>query len=191
VGASRLAEILEYQDRTLPLGGAPFFTQLLPPYVAGVTMPDIWMGLSLFASLFDAQDPHNHAAFLYRDPVEVDGTTRKASILALEGIGDSFIPNDATRSLAWTLGPIPHLLPTIVPVSYLPVAEGPIQGNVDAETTAAFVQFAPAGIPGIPPSPGCEFQGEGHYCAQTAPEARALRASFYASAVAGVPVVER
>jgi hypothetical protein len=191
VGADRLAEILEYQDRTLPLGGAPFFTELLPPFVAGVTMPDIWMGLSLFASLYDGQDPHNHAAFVYRDPVEVDGTTRKASILVLEGIGDSFIPNDATRSLAWTLGPVPHLAPTIVPVPYLPVAEGPLQGNVDAETTAAFVQFAPAGIPGVPASPGCEFQDEGHYCAQTAPEARALRAGFYASALEGVPVVER
>ena len=96
-----------------------------------------------------------------------------------------------TRSLAWTLGPIPHLAPTVVPVSYLPVVDGPLQGNVDPETTAAFVQFAPAGIPGLPPSPGCELQGEGHYCAQTAPGARALRAAFYTSAVEGVPVVER
>jgi len=121
----------------------------------------------------------------------VDGTTRKASILVFEGIGDSFIPNNATRSLAWTLGPIPHLAPVVVPVSYLPVADGPLQGNVNAETSAAFVQFAPSGIPGIPPSPGCIFQEEGHYCAQTAPEARELRASFYRSAVDGVPVIER
>jgi hypothetical protein len=191
VGADRLAEILEYQDRTLPLGGDPFFTELLPPFVPGVTMPDIWMGLSLFQLLYDRQDPHNHAAFLYRDPVVVDGTTRKASILVLEGIGDSFIPNNATRSLAWTLGPIPQLAPPIVPVSYLPLAGPPLQRNVDPETTAAFVQFAPDGIPGIPPSPGCVFNEEGHYCAQTAPEARALRAGFYRSALDGVPVIDR
>jgi hypothetical protein len=191
VGAQRLSEILEYQDRTLPLGGPRLFTQLLPPYVAGVTMPDIWMGLTLFQMIFDPQDPHNHASFLYRNPVEVGGTTRKASILVLEGIGDSFIPSNATRSLAFALGPIPHLAPVVVPVSYLPVADGPIQANVDSETSAAFVQFAPAGIPGVPASPGCEAQTEGHYCAQGAPEALALRAGFYRSAVDGVPVIER
>jgi hypothetical protein len=191
VGAQRLAEILEYQDRTLPLGGPRLLTELLPPFVQGVTMPDIWMGLSLFQMIFDRQDPHNHASFLYRDPLPVDGTTQKASILVFEGIGDSFIPSDATRSLAFALGPLPHLAPVVVPVSYLPVTQGPIQANVDAETSAAFVQFAPKGIPGVPPSPGCLAQSEGHYCAQTAPEARALRRSFYRSAVEGVPVIAR
>jgi hypothetical protein len=62
---------------------------------------------------------------------------------------------------------------------------------VDAETTAAFVQFAPDGIDGIPPSPGCIGQYEGHFCAQVAPEAHRLRADFYRSAVEDtVPVID-
>ena len=44
---------------------------------------DVWAGLSLFQLAFDPQDSHNHAAFLYRDPVEVAGTTRKAEQAAL------------------------------------------------------------------------------------------------------------
>jgi hypothetical protein len=76
-------------------------------------------------------------------------------------------------------------------VSDLPEQAAPIQGNVDAQTTAAMVQFAPLGG-SAPPSAGCVSQGqtEGHYCAQTAPEARAQRLRFYQSALVGVPVVD-
>jgi hypothetical protein len=189
VGASRVAELLEYQDRTTPDGEEPFLTVSLPAWVPGATMPDIWMGLGLYAVIYDQQDPQNHASFIYREPVEVGGTTKKPSILVVEGIGDTYTKNNTTRSLAWLLGPIPHLAPAVEEVSYLPVAAAPIQGNVDAETTAAFVQFAPDGLPGIPPSPGCVGQNEGHFCAQVAPEARSLRAGFYQSALGSQPPV--
>jgi len=189
-GASRVVELLEYQDRTTPDGGDPFLTVSLPGYVPGATMPDIWMGLGLYAVIYDRQDPQNHASFIYRDPVEVAGTTKKPSILVLEGIGDSYTKNNTTRSLAWLLGPIPHLAPPQQEVSYLPVQTAPIQGNMDAETTAAYVQFAPDGLqPLIDPSPGCVGQFEGHFCAQVAPEARRLRADFYRSAVENDPPV--
>ena len=112
VGASRLAELLEYQDRTTPTGGDPFLTVSIPGYVPGATMPDIWMGLGLFSIIYDPQDPQNHASFIYREPVEVAGTTKKPSILVLEGIGDTYTKNNTTRALAWLLGPIPHLAPT-------------------------------------------------------------------------------
>ena len=53
------------------------------------------------------------------------------------------------------------------------------------------VQYVPAGNSlGIPASAGCPFQFEGHYCAQTAPEARAQRVDFYQSALVGVPVID-
>lgn len=190
VGAARLAELIEYQDRTTPLGGERFLVEILPTVVSGTRAPDLWMGLSLFAVNYDRQDPHNHARFFFRDPVAVDGTTDKPSLLVVEGISDSFTKNNSTRSLAWQLGPIPQLDPPVVRVPILPLQAGPIQANVDAQTTAAFVQFAPSGLPGIPPTSGCQFQTEGHYCAQTAPPARAQRVDFYTSALSGVPVVQ-
>jgi hypothetical protein len=188
-GASRLVELLEYQDRTRPLGGPAFLTEILPQYVAGVTPQDVGMGLGLFALVYDRQDPHNHARLIFRDPLAVDGTTRKASVLVVEGIGDSFTKNNTTRSLAWLLGPIPLLFPEAESVSYLPQGIAPLQGNVDANTTAALVQFVPSGIAGLLPTPGCVSQSEGHYCAQTAPESRLLRRNFLQSAVGGVPVI--
>ncbi|MCP3985932.1 MAG: hypothetical protein GY723_16240 [bacterium] len=188
-GAARLAELLEYQDRTLPTGGDPFLSVLLPGILTGVRAPDLWMALHLFAISFDPQDSHNHARFIYRQPVLVDGTTQKASILVVEGIDDSFTPNNSTRSLAQQLGGIPQLMPHLVRASDLPEQAGPIQANVDAITTSAMVQYAPNGA-SVPPSPGCVGQFEGHYCAQSAPAAVAQRSAFYQSALLGVPVID-
>jgi hypothetical protein len=105
-GASRIAELLEYQDRTVPDGGDPFLTVSIPGYLPGATAPDIWMGLGLFSLVYDRQDPQNHASFLYRDPVEVAGTTRKPSILVLEDQRASL--RTTRRAPAWLPGPI-HL----------------------------------------------------------------------------------
>jgi hypothetical protein len=189
VGAVRLAEQLEYQDRTLPTGGEPFLTVLLPGILTGLRAPDLWMTLHLFAVSYDPQDPHNHARFIYRQPVLVDGTTQKASILVVEGIDDSFTPNNSTRSLARQLGGIPQLLPNALRVSDLPEQAGPIQANIDATTTAAMAQYVPNGA-AIPPSPGCIGQFEGHVCGAGAPEAVAQRSSFYQSAQIGVPIID-
>ncbi|MGH0033667.1 MAG: hypothetical protein ACQGVK_01425 [Myxococcota bacterium] len=189
VGAVRFVELLEHQDRTLPLGGDPLIRVTLPNFLTGVRAPDFWMGMSLFALTYDRQDPHNHARFIYREPALIDGSTRRASLLVVEGIDDSFTANNSTRSLARQLGDIPQLSPPVVKVPDLPEQAGPIQGNIAPDTTAAMVQFAPAGS-GLPPTPGCELQFEGHYCAQSAPSARAQRARFYRSALDGVPVID-
>ena len=68
-------------------------------------------------------------------------------------------------------------------VSYLSQSAPPFQGNVDASTTGAFQQFVPAGVPGLLPTSGCEFELEGHYCPQIAQVALDQRAAFYRSAV--------
>jgi hypothetical protein len=164
-GAFRFAEGLFLQDSTDPLGTGSFLS-FISQQIPNARPPDVWVGFSLFQMLFDRQDGHNHARFLYRDPLPIDGTTQKASVLVVEGLDDSFVPNNATRSLAWQLGPIPHLAPILRDVSYLTNVSGTLVGNVDADTTAAFVQYAPAGLPDLPPSPGCEPWVEGHYCGQ-------------------------
>ncbi|MEN8181958.1 MAG: hypothetical protein ABFS46_05420 [Myxococcota bacterium] len=184
VGAQRFAELVEYQDRTTPLGNPPPFTSQLPSLLPGVHMADVFMGLALYQMVSDGQDPHNHASLLlYDHPLELEGTTKRASILVLEGIGDTFTKNNTTRSLAFALGPLPHLAPQPVPVSYLPGAEGPVVANIDPGTSAAYVQFVPLGVPDVPSDPGCSFEIEGHFCAQSAREARRLRVDFYRSAI--------
>jgi hypothetical protein len=167
--------------------GGGSFIDAFPPTLAAllpnVTPSDYWVGLSIFQMVFDHQDSHNHAAFLYRNRFQVAGTTRKPSVLLQEGVNDFNVPNNATRSLAWTFGPIPHLEPIWDSSPVLQPITGPIMANIDAETTAAFYQFVPVGVPGIPHTPGCANEPNGHFCAQAAPEAQLQRALFLQSAV--------
>jgi hypothetical protein len=168
VGGNRLAETLLHQ-------AAETFLTTLGPIDQTLTAPGIWVGLALFQALYDQQETHNHARFIYRDPLEIAGTTRKASILLVEGLEDSLVPNNATDSLAWLLGPLPHLKPVQRPVPFLEPTDGPLMANIDPETTAAFFQYVPIGVPGIDPTPGClelspVSANEGHYCAQGARE---------------------
>jgi hypothetical protein len=178
VGAQRQAE--QY------FNGGQFidnFPSSLRELLPNVTPTDFWVGLSIFQMIFDHQDAHQHAAFLYRNRLEVAGTTRKASVLFQEGVGDMLVPSNVTRSLAWTFGPIPHLEPVWDPTPILEPITGPVMANIDPETTAAFYQFVAAGVPGIAHTPGCENEPNGHFCAQDAPAALLQRVLFLRSAV--------
>jgi hypothetical protein len=181
VGGARLGETLIHQAASL-------FINSLGALFPSLTPADIWVGVSLYQTDHDAQDPHNKAQFLYRNPIEIAGTTRKASILLIEGLQDTLVPNHATDSLAWFMGPIPHLEPVQRPVPFLETIVGPVHANIDAQTTAAFFQYVPVGVEGFPPTPGCEVLSptsahEGHYCAQSAAESLRQRAAFFRSAV--------
>jgi len=188
-GGSRLAETVIHQGSTVAL------QQLGPPLFPDVTPMDLWVVLAFFQTIADGQDAHNHARFIYRDPVTVAGTTQKASILLIEGLNDSLVPNNATNSLAWAMGPIPHLNPVQRVVPYLETVDGPVLKNIDATTTAAFFQYVPVGVDGIAPTPGCaalpiSVGGEGHYCAQRAAESLHQREVFFQTAVSdGVPTI--
>jgi hypothetical protein len=186
-GAFRFAEGLFLQDSSDPIGVGSFL-DFIAQQVPNVRPPEVWVGFSLFQMLYDQQDGHNHARFLYRDPIPIDGTTQRASVLVVEGIDDHFVPNNATRSLAWQLGPIPHLTPILEDVPYLTNVAEAVTANVDADTTAAFAQYAPIGLPNLPPSPGCEVWSEGHYCGQIASSEQQLL--FFLSALgAGPPTI--
>lgn len=184
-GGARLAEVLVHQQ-------ADIFLTEVPAFVPGMLPSEIWVGVSLFQTIFDQQDRQNQLYFAYRNPVVVDGTTRKPSILLVEGLDDSLVPNSATESAAWLLG-IPQTLP-LREVPFLAQAPAPVRANVDAETTGALVQYAPTGLPDLPPTPGCaalppSSGSEGHYCAQGAAESRAQRVEFFRSALDGVPEI--
>jgi len=179
-GSARFTEQWVHQDDT---GDTTFFRSVLPNFLPNLTPPDLWAGAAMFQMGFDRQDLHNHAAFLYRHPLAELGTLRRASLLVLEGLHDFAVPNSATRSLAWTAGPIPQLEPVAEEVPFLETVEGPVTANIDAETTAAFFQYVPAGIPGLDPSVGCELEPEGHYCAQNASSSRTQVLRFLTTAL--------
>jgi hypothetical protein len=184
VGGMRLGEVLFFQDIVGAGGLGTSTLDIINDLIAPSLRPlDLWVGFSLFQLGFDPQDPHNHAAFMYANPLEVAGTFLKPSVLVQEGIGDTLVPNNATRSLAYTLGPVPHVAPIRVPIPYLSMMDGPLTANIDAETTSAYAHYVPTGIPGLDPTPGCAAQPEGHYCAQTAPSAIEQRVLFFQTAV--------
>lgn len=181
VGGARLAEVLIHQQPQA-------FLDQLGAFYPNMTAADIWVALALFQTIYDDQDEHNHGRFVYRSPLVVNGTTRKASVLLVEGLNDSLVPNHATESLAWTMGPLPHLGPVQRSVPFLETIEGPVVANIDEETTAAFYQYVPVGIEGIDPTPGCTVLSqtsarEGHYCAQSAAESEHQRVVFFQSAL--------
>ena len=183
-GGGRFTETLLHQQPDLLL-------DTLTGFFPGLTAADVWTAMALFQTLFDPQDSHNHARFLYRDPIAVGGSTRKASILLIKGLDDSLVPNHATDSLAWALGPIPELAPVHREVPFLTEVQGPVVANIDATTSAAYSQYAPTGVDGIDPTPGCTAafrssgsdQPEGHFCAQSAFESLLQQRLFLESAV--------
>ncbi len=184
-GGRRFTEVLIHQQAEVLLSQLGGFFQNLTP-------AEMWSALALFQGLFDVQDEHNHARFLYRSPFQIAGTTRRASLLLVEGIDDSLVPNHATESLAFEVGPVPQLVPVAREAPFLPQVSGPVIGNVDSQTSAALFQYVPTGIAGLDPTPGCtalapSSGSEGHYCAQSAAESLRQREVFFQSALTGVP----
>ncbi|MEM7436180.1 MAG: hypothetical protein AAF436_13565 [Myxococcota bacterium] len=183
VGGARYGETLFATDTINPDGvGSPLLdgASLFAPNIRPI---DIWFGIGLAQLAFDPQDPHNHASFMYANPIEIDGTLKKPSVLVQEGIGDTRIPNNATRSLAFALGSTPLVGPIAEPVPYLELATTPLTANVDANTTSAYAQYVPDGVPGLAASLGCEFEAEGHFCAESSSVARDQRFLFFKTAL--------
>lgn len=190
-GGARLTEMMIHQQSATLLEDLPLFFE-------GVRPADVWAGLALFQTAFDRQDGHNHARFIVRDPLPVAGTTRRASVLLIAGLGDRLVPAHVTNSLAWQLGNLPLIGTRSRRPPFLRAVAGPVQGNLGPETTGAYLRVAPMGLPGVAPTPGCvppavdELTAvEGHFCAQLAEESRRGRANFLLSAQqGGAPVIE-
>jgi hypothetical protein len=197
-GVGLLALAPDIHAAALTAGGARLSATLVhqaaEPLYNGIALlapafrrTELYTGLSLVQMVFDRQESQNLAAHLYRDPLPL-GAPGRASVLMTEGLGDSLVPFYATRSAAMQMR-IPQLRPYAQRAAFMPGIGGPVQGNVDDETTAAFFQYVPMDYAGATPSPGCvaNAQKEGHYCAQTAAEAITQRVEFFTSALTGAP----
>jgi hypothetical protein len=179
----RFSEVLIHQRSEQLLAPLSFlgFGRLSPT--------EIWVALALIQQMFDDQDPHNYARFLYREPLEID-PPRRASVLIVEGLNDSLVPNHATRTLVRELGPIPQLTTPERAIPGFEVASEIVVANMDARTTAAFYQYVPQGVVGVEATPGCsapplaeQSAREGHYCAQSAEESLRQRVHFFQTAL--------
>lgn len=182
-GAGVFMERLLYQDTSEPPSVRPNLIRNFELALPTTRPLDLWSAIALAQVAYDPQEGAHHARFLYRDPVEVAGTTRKPSILLIEGHGDRLISANSTSALAWLLGPLPQA-GTPLPRSFLgPVTNEDLVANVDAGTTAGLVQWVPSGVDGVPPSIGCKSVSEGHFCAQLSSESVRQRQIFFRSAV--------
>ena len=177
-GGGRLADLLLHQ-------AGDGLVDAMPLVFGGHRPIDLWTTLSLFQLAFDRQDTHLHAALAR---TRASGRTPEASVLLTAGRGDSFVPNRASRSLAWVLGPLPWLEISGPSAVGLPMARLPLRANQPDGSTGAYIEFVPSGSD-RPPTPGCDQPGvsiaimrEGHFCAQLAPESLRQRVTFLRSA---------
>ena len=172
VGGGRQSEIALHQHGTaLQLSG------LLP----GARPAQILSGLAALAGDWDRQEWQLLARHLYREPLEVNGQpdSTPPSLLWIEGIGDSFVPNNATRAAANELG-IPLVRPVQQATPVLDEVDAPLAENLGRDLTAGHFQYDPVA------TPSCRdlfSEFEGHFCAQLALEAEAQTLHFFETAV--------
>jgi hypothetical protein len=180
VGGARLGETLIHQSASEILAQIGGLLPQLHPV-------DLWVGLALFQADFDPQDGHTYLRYLYRDPLlpfAGSTDTTPPSTIWTEGLGDSLVPNNASRAMAAELG-IPQVGPPVVAVPTLEQVPAPLSDNIAPGITAGYFQFDPA------TTPSCVSAGitEGHYCPQSGSEPKAQRLHFLLSALAGHPEI--
>jgi hypothetical protein len=176
VGSARLAESLIHQSSDAILAQfRPTLPKLRPV--------DLWVGLTLLQLGFDPQDGHTFLRHLYREPLLPfvgSNDVTPPSALFTEGVGDSLVPNNASRAMAAELG-IPHVRPVARNVPTLVQVDAPVAENLAPGLTSGYFQYDPEATPYCVTRP----QSEGHYCPQSAPEAQDQRRHFLESALAG------
>lgn len=182
VGGARLAELALHQAASSMVRALPFLFGDFRPI-------DLWVTLALFQTAIDRQDAHLHAMRLSRDGFP------RPSLLVTAGLGDGYVPNRASRSLAFVLGPLPWIDAPEEGALLLPRTAAPLRGNLADGTTGAYLEVVPYGST-RPAAPGClpealplpeDVLREGHFCAQLADESVRRRVQFLRSAVDDAP----
>ncbi len=184
VGGGRFCSTMVKQesDGREPIRLYEMLTSLFPD----ITRYEFWIGVALAQAAVDKQDWLTHAGRLYGDHKYPLERPERASVMLVEGLGDSLVPTYSTRAAAismglWQFDDVPD------PVPGLPFTSEDIQANIDEKTSGGFLQYVAGGVPGFAATAGCEEQREGHYCAQNAVIPPML--SFFTSALTGVPVI--
>ncbi len=176
VGGARLGETLIHQS-------ADQILQQISGLMPDLRPVELWVGLSLFQAGFDPQDGHTYLRHLYREPLlpfAGSSDVTPPSTIWTEGIGDSLVPNNASRAMAAELG-IPHVRPVAVALPTVEQVDAPLAGNIAPGVTGGYFQFDPF------TTPDCIARGEeeGHYCPQSGAEAKAQRLHFLLTALEG------
>jgi hypothetical protein len=176
VGSGRLYESTLHQiDVFDTLGG---IQQLLP----GAPPTLLIIGLAALQNDADRDDPIFLARHLYREPLAFGDAIDPVppSLLWIEGIGDSLVSNNGTRSAADELG-VPQVRPVVAATSFQAQVDAPLVGNIGIGVTGGHFQYLPSA------TPSCVAVGqlEGHYCPQIADEAEVQTLHFFASAQGG------
>jgi hypothetical protein len=142
----------------------------------------ILFGLAVLQNDADRQDPHYLARHLYRDPLAVAGQADQTppSLLWIEGIGDSWVSNTATRAAAEQLG-IPQVRRIQRATPILEQADSPLASNLAPDLTGGHFQYDPV------ETPSCvqRWEFEGHFCPQIATEAQLQILHFFQTALEG------
>jgi hypothetical protein len=159
---------------------------LITSFFPEVTRNEFWIGVALAQMAIDDQDWLIHANHLYGEARYPLAPSDRASVLLVEGLGDSLVPTYSTRGAALAMG-LSQFDDIPDPVPGLPFSDLEIRANIDPQTTGAFLQYVAKDVPGFSPTAGCETQPEGHYCAQNAVIPVMLR--YFADALTGVPAV--
>jgi len=176
VGGARLGETLIHQS-------ADQILQQISALMPNLRPVELWVGLSLFQAGFDPQDGHTYLRHLYREPLlpfAGSSDVTPPSTIWTEGIGDTLVPNNASRAMAAELG-IPHVRPVARALPILEPIDAPLAGNIAPGVTAGYFQFDPF------TTPDCIARGqfEGHFCPQSGAEAKAQRLHFLLTALDG------
>jgi dienelactone hydrolase len=154
----------------------------------GARPRDVIAGFAALQIEQDRDDPYLMARYLYREPLAIEGLsdTTPPSLLWIEGIGDSLVPNFATRATAVELG-LPTLPPVAVSSPVLTEVAAPVASNIAPGVTGAHAQYDPA------TTESCldAGQAEGHFCAQISSEAEAQVEHLFETALEGAPEIVR
>jgi hypothetical protein len=178
VGGARLAETLIHQSSDDILDQVTAVMPFLRPV-------ELWSGLSLFQLGFDWQDGHTYLRHLYRQPLlpfPGSSDVTPPSTLWTEGVGDTLVPNNASRAMAAELG-IPQVTPAVHAVPTLEQVDPPLASNLGPGLTSGYFQYSPGTTQFCIDNP--VPYAEPHYCAQRAPVAQAQRLHFLQSALGG------